>query len=106
MLAAAIIRNISDATNAFKIHLDEIDVIGSVSLSVFLSMACMGVIQPSINNSDYLFNITNVAVTANNFIPIPGAEGTLQITIITLSSIFKDLGLAGQENNITQSIAL
>ncbi len=78
----------------------------STYLAVFLSMACMGVIQPSINNSDYLFNITNVAVTANNFIPIPGAEGTLQITIITLSSIFKDLGLAGQENNITQSIAL
>ncbi len=42
MLAAAIFRNISDSTKAFKIHLNEIDVIGGVSLSLFLSMALMG----------------------------------------------------------------
>jgi len=42
MFAAAILRNISDVTSAYKIHLDEIDVIGNISLSVFLSMALMG----------------------------------------------------------------
>ncbi|MBU3146782.1 sodium/glutamate symporter [Clostridium sp. CF012] len=42
MFAAAILRNISDSTNSFKVHLDEIDIIGGVSLSLFLSMALMG----------------------------------------------------------------
>lgn len=42
MFAAAIIRNIADSTNSFKVHLDEIDIIGGISLSLFLSMALMG----------------------------------------------------------------
>ncbi|MBU3091174.1 sodium/glutamate symporter [Clostridium sp. CF011] len=42
MLAAAVLRNIADATKAYKVHLDEIDVIGGISLSLFLSMALMG----------------------------------------------------------------
>jgi ESS family glutamate:Na+ symporter len=42
MFAAAIIRNISDATGKFRIYADEIDIIGNVSLSLFLSMALMG----------------------------------------------------------------
>ncbi len=42
MLAAAILRNIADVTKAYKVHLDEIDVIGGISLSLFLSMALMG----------------------------------------------------------------
>ncbi|MBW9150113.1 sodium/glutamate symporter [Clostridium sp. CM028] len=42
MLAAAILRNIADVTKAYKVHLDEIDVIGAISLSLFLSMALMG----------------------------------------------------------------
>jgi len=42
MFAAAILRNISDSTNSFKVHLDEIDIIGGISLSIFLSMALMG----------------------------------------------------------------
>ncbi|MBZ9606608.1 sodium/glutamate symporter [Clostridium estertheticum] len=42
MFAAAILRNISDSTNAYRIHIDEIDVIGGISLSLFLSMALMG----------------------------------------------------------------
>lgn len=42
MFAAAIIRNISDATNKFKIYEDEINIIGNVSLAIFLSMALMG----------------------------------------------------------------
>ncbi len=77
-------------------------------LAVFLAMSSLGVIEATINNSNYLFNITNVAVTANNFIPIPGAEGTIQVTIITLSSIFPDLSLSGSNvmYDITQSIAL
>ncbi|MGH4138960.1 sodium/glutamate symporter [Clostridium sp.] len=42
MFAAAIIRNISDSTSLFKVNLDEIDMIGGISLSIFLSMALMG----------------------------------------------------------------
>ncbi|MCB2314030.1 sodium/glutamate symporter [Clostridium tagluense] len=42
MFAAAILRNISDSTNLYKVYEDEIDIIGGVSLSLFLSMALMG----------------------------------------------------------------
>lgn len=42
MLAAAAIRNISDSTKAYKVYMEEIDVIGSISLGIFLSMALMG----------------------------------------------------------------
>ncbi len=41
MFAAAIIRNISDASSNFKINSLEIDVIGETSLSIFLAMALM-----------------------------------------------------------------
>lgn len=34
-----------------------------------------------------IFNSINVGITANNFIPIPGAEGTIQVTIISLSNM-------------------
>ena len=42
MFAAAIMRNISDATNAYKVHAEESNVIGEISLSLFLTMALMG----------------------------------------------------------------
>ncbi|GCD10147.1 sodium/glutamate symporter [Clostridium tagluense] len=42
MFAAAVLRNISDSTNLYKVYEDEIDIIGGVSLSLFLSMALMG----------------------------------------------------------------
>ncbi|MEK6266818.1 MAG: sodium/glutamate symporter [Clostridium sp.] len=42
MFAAAIIRNLSDSTKIYKIYADEIDIIGNVSLAIFLSMALMG----------------------------------------------------------------
>jgi len=42
MFAAAILRNISDSSKSIKIHLDEIDVLGGISLSLFLSLALMG----------------------------------------------------------------
>jgi ESS family glutamate:Na+ symporter len=41
MFAAAILRNISDATNVFKIYGEEIDILGNISLSLFLAMALM-----------------------------------------------------------------
>ncbi len=41
MFAAAIIRNISDASTTLKINAQEIDVIGETSLSIFLAMALM-----------------------------------------------------------------
>lgn len=42
MFAAAIMRNISDSTKSYTVYMDEIDVLGNVSLSLFLSMALMG----------------------------------------------------------------
>lgn len=42
MFAAAIIRNISDFTGAYKVFGEEIDIIGNTSLSIFLAMALMG----------------------------------------------------------------
>lgn len=41
MFVAAIMRNISDNSKAFKLKAEEIDVLGNVSLSIFLSMALM-----------------------------------------------------------------
>lgn len=41
MLAAAIIRNISDMTSTFEVPMFEVDVIGSIALSLFLAMALM-----------------------------------------------------------------
>lgn len=41
MLAAALIRNISDMSSIYKVPMVEIDVIGGIALSLFLSMALM-----------------------------------------------------------------
>lgn len=41
MLIGAVMRNISESTNAYKTPMDEINVIGGISLSLFLSMALM-----------------------------------------------------------------
>lgn len=41
MLVGAIFRNISDYTKIFEVHMVEIDIIGGISLSLFLSMALM-----------------------------------------------------------------
>lgn len=42
MIAGAVIRNISDSTKAFEVPMIEIDIVGSISLSLFLAMALMG----------------------------------------------------------------
>ncbi|MBB6215936.1 ESS family glutamate:Na+ symporter [Anaerosolibacter carboniphilus] len=42
MFAAAIMRNLSDSTGSFKVCMDEIDILGNTALSLFLSMALMG----------------------------------------------------------------
>ncbi|MCC5909241.1 MAG: sodium/glutamate symporter [Clostridiaceae bacterium] len=42
MFAAAIMRNIADLTGAFKVTSTEIDILGNISLSIFLSMALIG----------------------------------------------------------------
>ncbi len=44
-------------------------------------------------NQGQLFNYTNVATTANNFIPIPGAEGTLQAVLNTFIINSKDTSI-------------
>lgn len=41
MFAAAIMRNISDTTSFINVRMEEIDIIGNISLSIFLSMALM-----------------------------------------------------------------
>jgi len=41
MLAAAIIRNVSDIGKKFEVPMVEVDIIGSIALSLFLSMALM-----------------------------------------------------------------
>ncbi len=71
--------------------------------SVFLALSLLGTIEPTITNSDLIFNITNVAVTANNFIPIPGAEGTLQFTIIGLVSTLGEKMTTANGSPITSS---
>ncbi len=42
MFAAAIMRNLSDGTGSFKVSIEEIDILGNIALSLFLSMALMG----------------------------------------------------------------
>jgi ESS family glutamate:Na+ symporter len=42
MLAGALIRNISDSRKSFDVPMIEIDIVGRISLSLFLSMALMG----------------------------------------------------------------
>ncbi|MCT4621157.1 MAG: sodium/glutamate symporter [Marinisporobacter sp.] len=42
MFAAAIMRNISDMTGSYKTPSKEIDILGNISLSLFLAMALMG----------------------------------------------------------------
>jgi len=42
MFVAAIMRNINDSTNVINLKMFEIDMVGNVSLSLFLSMALMG----------------------------------------------------------------
>nr|WP_312579646.1 sodium/glutamate symporter [Sedimentibacter sp.] len=42
MLSGAIIRNISDSMKTFDVPMTEIDLVGRISLSLFLSMALMG----------------------------------------------------------------
>lgn len=42
MLSGAIIRNISDSKKLFDVPMTEIDIVGRISLSLFLSMALMG----------------------------------------------------------------
>jgi len=41
MFAAAIMRNLSDTTSLFDVRMEEIDIMGNISLSLFLSMALM-----------------------------------------------------------------
>lgn len=42
MLVGAVIRNISDITGKFEVPMIEIDILGGIALSLFLSMALMG----------------------------------------------------------------
>lgn len=70
-------------------------------VAVFFSFALVSQ-NFEVNNESfwYMFNITNVSLTANNFIPIPSGEGTIQITIGTLSKVYFHNELLGIYNSI------
>lgn len=53
MISGAIIRNICDFTKSYKVPMEEINILGSVALSLFLAMALMGL---------RLWELTNLAI--------------------------------------------
>lgn len=63
-------------------------------ISLFLAFYILAPFQ--LNSIEYfglLFNVGNVAITANAFIPIPNAEFSLQICIMTLSNLVSNNGV-------------
>ena len=71
----------------------------NVSLYIYMFVS-MGLIIPDIGSVDFLsvFNYMNVGVTANNFVPLPGSEGSLQAILqIMLSNTFNNLNLESSE---------
>lgn len=66
-----------------------IQIIGTVGIAilqyttVYFSIQLLSVEEISKLSFSDIFNVSNVAISANNFIPIPGAEGTIQWTLIT-----------------------
>lgn len=78
-----------------KLFLNEMKNIKFVILLSFLSLTynfiyyfsfnfSFNLLDPNFSVSQFeLFNYINVATTANNFIPLPGGEGTLQTVIIS-----------------------
>ncbi|MGL4950859.1 MAG: lysylphosphatidylglycerol synthase transmembrane domain-containing protein [Mycoplasma sp.] len=48
------------------------------------------------------FNIANIAITANAFIPVPGGEGTVQVSIVILAKALANLNL--ENGAITQTV--
>ncbi|UUD37753.1 lysylphosphatidylglycerol synthase domain-containing protein [Mycoplasmoides fastidiosum] len=51
-----------------------------------------------------MFNIINIGTTANNFVPIPNVEGTLQFTLNGLVSFSEIINNADLNNQIANSI--
>ncbi|MES3518731.1 lysylphosphatidylglycerol synthase transmembrane domain-containing protein [Mycoplasmoides gallisepticum] len=49
--------------------------------SVYMSLVILDSKLTDLYNFIKVFNFSNVAITANNFIPIPGGEGTIQVTL-------------------------
>ncbi len=76
-------------------------VIGNIAWSIlnYISMYFVFKLTGNDIGIDFMtmFNYVNVGVTANNFIPIPGGEGTLQGVLITLFSTSKDTNLTHQQ---------
>ena len=67
----------------------------------------------SLSNNDYfwdnknyldIFNVINVSITANNFIPIPGGEGTIQLSIISLIGSITCINLDTSSNLINNGV--
>ncbi|MEG1821102.1 MAG: YbhN family protein [Malacoplasma sp.] len=67
-------------------------------VAMFITMALL--LGP--NNVDFwnIFNITNIGVTANNFFPIPGSEGSLQIVLKILLSNVSSINVSILDNSI------
>ncbi|WP_245576636.1 lysylphosphatidylglycerol synthase transmembrane domain-containing protein [[Mycoplasma] imitans] len=49
--------------------------------SVYMSLEILKSKLTDLYSFIKVFNFSNVAITANNFIPIPGGEGTIQVTL-------------------------
>lgn len=71
-----------------------------IYLSMFFSFRTLGYNQP-IFSAINLFNLSNVAVTANNFVPIPGGEGTIQVLMKKFINVWantsSDINLSKEE---------
>lgn len=65
--------------------------------SVYFSIQLLHTPIASGYSVDVVFNIANVAVSANNFIPIPGGEGTIQF-------VLQKFFLAWDPNNLTPKL--
>lgn len=74
--------------------------------TIYLSFLVLNIDDSNISSiTNYLmfFNISNVSITANNFIPIPGGEGTIQITVAALIDTLTNINLSS--HSINNSIA-
>ncbi|QMT98388.1 flippase-like domain-containing protein [Mycoplasma tullyi] len=79
--------------------------------SVYMSLVILDSKLVDLYSFVKVFNFSNVSVTANNFIPIPGGEGTIQVTLelyfqslINISSLTKEFVNYFHSNEISNDI--
>ncbi|MCV3728231.1 YbhN family protein [Ureaplasma miroungigenitalium] len=65
---------------------------------IFIVFLCSSKTAPSAYHFFNWYNITNVAVTATNFVPIPGSEGGIQFILKTLLQAYENRSNLEQKN--------